>query len=254
MARRRMFSLDIVDSDQFTDLPATARLLYYELGVRADDDGFVGNPRKITRFAECSEDDIKILEDKGFIYMFDSGVLAIRNWLANNQLRNDRYHETYYKNEKNMIGVNLNNKTYYLYDNSGLPEGLPLVALDEVRKKKNNEEEEKEEEINSEQLKEEEYNTFDVSDIDPKIINQFELLWNKYPKRVGKKEALYYYNQAIKNGESFEIIEQGLDNYIEHLKNDDTPDIHIKYGSNWFKNECWDDEYEVNYHNIDFPF
>lgn len=152
-----------------------------------------------------------------------------------------------------MIGVNLNNKTYYLYDDSGLPEGLPLVALDEVRKKKNNEEEKKEE-INSEQLKEEEYNTFDVSDIDPKIINQFELLWNKYPKRVGKKEALYYYNQAIKNRESFEIIEQGLDNYIEHLKNDDTPDIHIKYGSNWFKNECWNDEYETNNHYFDDIF
>ena len=57
-----MFSLDIVDSDQFTDLPPMARLLYYELGVRADDDGFVGNPRKITRFAECSEDDIKTLD------------------------------------------------------------------------------------------------------------------------------------------------------------------------------------------------
>lgn len=254
MARRRMFSLDIVDSDQFTDLPPTSRLLYYELGVRADDDGFVGNPRKITRFAECSEDDIKILEDKGFIYMFDSGVLAIRNWLANNQLRNDRYHETYYKNEKNMIGVNLNNKTYYLYDDSGLPEGLPLVALDEIRRKKNNEEEEKEEEYNSEQLKEEEYNTFDVSDIDPIIINQFEFLWNKYPKKVGKKEALYYYNQAIKNGESFDIIEQGLDNYIDYLKNDGTPDIHIKYGSNWFKNECWNDEYETNNHYFDDIF
>ena len=157
MARRRMFSLDIVDSDQFTDLPPTSRLLYYELGVRADDDGFVGNPRKITRFAECSEEDIKILEDKGFIYMFDSGVLAIRNWLANNQLRNDRYHETYFKNEKSMIGVNLNNKTYYLYDDSRLPDGLPLVALEEIRRKKNNEEEEKEEE----------YNSFDLSDIDP---------------------------------------------------------------------------------------
>lgn len=254
MARRRMFSLDIVDSDQFTDLPPTSRLLYYELGVRADDDGFVGNPRKITRFAECSEEDIKILEDKGFIYMFDSGVLAIRNWLANNQLRNDRYHETYFKNEKSMIGVNLNNKTYYLYDDSRLPDRLPLVALDEIRRKKNNEEEEKEEEFNSEQQKEEEYNSFDLSDIDPRIINQFELLWDKYPKRTGKKEALYYYNQAIKNGESFDTIEQGLDNYIEHLKIDDTPDIHIKNGSNWFKGECWNDEYEVNYHNIDFPF
>ena len=86
-----MFSLDIVDSDQFTDLLPTARLLYYELGVRADDDGFVGNPRKITRFAECFDEDIKILENKGFIYMLDSGVLTIRNWLANNQLRNDRF-------------------------------------------------------------------------------------------------------------------------------------------------------------------
>ena len=103
MARRRMFSLDIVDSDQFTDLPPMARLLYYELGVRADDDGFVGNPRKITRFAECSEEDIKTLEDNGFIYMFDSGVLAIRHWTVNNQLRNDRYHGTYYVEEKKKL-------------------------------------------------------------------------------------------------------------------------------------------------------
>ena len=224
MARRRMFSLDIVDSDRFTDLPATARLLYYELGTRADDDGFIGNPKKITKFAECTEEDIKTLVDKGFVYLFDSGPLAIRHWLANNQIRNDRYHETYFKNEKNMIGVNLNNKTYYLYNEDGLPDGLPLVALDEIRRKKNNEEEE--------------YSTFDVSDIDPKIVNQFEFLWNKYPKKVGKKETLYYYNQAIKNGESFDVIEQGLDNYIDYLKNEGIPDIHIKYGSNWFKNEC----------------
>lgn len=254
MARRRMFSLDIVDSDQFTDLPATARLLYYELGTRADDDGFVGNPKKITKFAECTEEDIKTLVDKGFVYLFDSGPLAIRHWLANNQIRSDRYHETYFKNEKNMIGVNLNNKTYYLYEEDGLPDGLPLVALDEARLKKTKEEKKKEEEFNSEQLKEEEYSTFDLPDIDPKIINQFELLWNKYPKKVGKKEALYYYNQAIKKGESFDIIEQGLDNYIENLNNEGTPDIHIKYGSNWFKNECWNDEYETNNHYFDDIF
>lgn len=254
MARRRMFSLDIVDSDQFTELPITTRLLYFELGSRGDDDGFIANPKKIAKFADCSEEDIKTLVDKGFVYVFDSGPLVIRHWLANNQLRNDRYHETYFKNEKSMIGVNLKNKTYYLYNDPGLPDGLPLVALDEIRKKKNNEEEEKEEEFNSEKLKEEEYKPFDTSDIDPRIINQFELLWNRYPKKVGKKEALNYYNEAIKNGGSFDIIEQGLDNYIEHLKDDDTPDIHIKNGSNWFKNECWNDEYEVNYNNIDFPF
>ena len=80
------------------------------------------------------------------------------------------------------------------------------------------------------------------------------MLWKKYPKRVGKKEALYYYNEAIKKGETFDIINQGLDNYIEYLKSEDIPDIIIKNGSNWFKSECWNDEYEVYYNNIDFPF
>lgn len=176
MARRRMFSLDIVDSDQFTDLPPMARLLYYELGVRADDDGFVGNPKKITRFAECSEDDIKMLEDKGFIYMFDSGVLAIRHWTVNNQLRGDRYHETYYKEEKKKVFMNTDNKTYYVFDDNGLPDGLPLVALDKIRIEKTNEEEKKEEELNSEKQKVEEYNSFDLSDIDLETKRQFEFL------------------------------------------------------------------------------
>lgn len=126
---------------------------YFELGSRGDDDWFIANPKKIAKFADCSEEDIKTLVDKGFAYVFDSGPLVIRHWLANNQLRNDRYHETYFKNKKSMIGVNLKNKTYYLYDDPGLPDGLPLVALDEIRKKKNNEEEKKEEEFNSEQLK-----------------------------------------------------------------------------------------------------
>lgn len=61
------------------------------------------------------------------------------------------------------------------------------------------------------------------------------MLWKKYLKRVGKKEALYYYNKAIKKGETFDVIKRGLDNYIEYLKNEAAPDIIIKNGSNWFK-------------------
>ena len=124
-----------------------------------------------------------------------------------------------------------------------------MVALDKIKIEKA-----KEEEFNSEQQKEEEYNSFDLSDIDPKTVNQFELLWNKYPKKIGKKEALYCYNQAIKKGESFDIIEQGLDNYVEYLESKDTPDILIKNGSNWFKGECWNDEYETNTHYFDDIF
>lgn len=212
MARRRMFSLDIVDSDQFTDLPPMAILLYYELGVRADD-GFVGNPRKITRFAECSEEDIKTLEENRFIYMFDSGVLAIRHWTVNNQLRNDRYHGTYYVEEKKKLCKNMDNKTYYFIDD-GVPNGIPLVDLDKIREEELNKENSKN---NLAKQKEEKKNTVNESEIDEEIKKQFDVLWDKYPKKIGKAEALYCYNEAIQEGYSFDVINQGLDNYIKYI-------------------------------------
>lgn len=49
MANRRMFSLDVVDTDRFLDMSASAQALYFHLGMRADDDGFVSSPRKIAR-------------------------------------------------------------------------------------------------------------------------------------------------------------------------------------------------------------
>lgn len=76
----------------------------------------------------------------------------------------------------------------------------------------------------------------------------------KKPNRYwSKKDKLKLINEVL-NGKSFDVIEQGLDNYIDYLKNEGTPDIHIKYGSNWFKNECWNDEYETNNHYFDDIF
>ena len=47
MANRRMFSLDVVDTDKFLDMPATSQNLYLHLGMRADDDGFVSIQKKL---------------------------------------------------------------------------------------------------------------------------------------------------------------------------------------------------------------
>lgn len=77
MAKKRMISPDIVDTDLFQEMPQTTRLLYYELCIRADDDGFIGNIRKIVNNIGCSNDDIKILATKRFIILFESGVLVI---------------------------------------------------------------------------------------------------------------------------------------------------------------------------------
>ena len=105
MANRRMFSLSVIDTDKFLDMPVSSQLLYFHLGMRADDDGFVSSPKRIARTTNCGDDDLRILATKGYIIPFESGVVVIRHWRQNNQLRSDRYRETVCKNEKATLSI-----------------------------------------------------------------------------------------------------------------------------------------------------
>lgn len=106
MAQRRMFSLDVVDTDSFLDLPASSQSLYFHMGMRADDDGFVSSPKKITAMVNCSGDDLKLLVAKGFVIPFDSGVCVVRDWKVNNYIQKDRYRASRYTNEKSYLSLN----------------------------------------------------------------------------------------------------------------------------------------------------
>ena len=103
MAQRRMFSLSVVNTDAFLDLPLSSQALYFHLGMRADDDGFLGNVKTVQRTVGASADDLKLLIAKGFLIEFESGVCVVRDWDTNNYIRNDRYHETRYLEEKSML-------------------------------------------------------------------------------------------------------------------------------------------------------
>lgn len=103
MANRRMFSLDVVDTDAFIDMPCSARLLYYDLGMRADDDGFLQSVQKIMRFTGASKDDVNVLISRGFLIPFESGVIVIRHWRQNNEIKKDRYKATTCIDEKAQI-------------------------------------------------------------------------------------------------------------------------------------------------------
>ncbi|MDT2872843.1 DnaD domain-containing protein [Lactococcus lactis] len=118
MANKRMFSLDVVDSDRFMEMGVSARELYFQLGMRGDDDGFVGNPKRIMRSVGASEDDLKILQAKEFIHEFESGVIVILDWRLNNNLRNDRYKPTIYTEERKQLRFGANRR--YLI-------GIPVV-------------------------------------------------------------------------------------------------------------------------------
>jgi hypothetical protein len=122
MAERRMFAKTIIDSDAFLDMPLSAQALYFHLSMRADDDGFVNNPKKIQRMIGASDDDCKLLIIKRFILTFESGVIVIKHWRVHNYIRNDRYKETVYKEEKQQLDLNENN-AYTEKNTLGIPNG-----------------------------------------------------------------------------------------------------------------------------------
>ncbi len=125
-----MFSKQITSSDSFTDMPVSSQLLYFHLAMEADDDGFVGNPKRIMKIANVSDDDIKILISKRFILAFESGVIVIKHWLLHNAVRKDMYKETQYLEEKNTLEIK-DNKTYTEFRNDSVT--TPLHRLDKVR-------------------------------------------------------------------------------------------------------------------------
>lgn len=105
MANRRMFSVEVVCTDKFLEMPTSSQALYFQLGMKADDDGFVSAPKQITRMTNASDDDLKLLASKGFIIPFESGVIVISDWKVNNYLRKDRYTETRHVSEKSKLQI-----------------------------------------------------------------------------------------------------------------------------------------------------
>jgi len=113
MAKRRMFSLDIVDTDKFLDMPQTAQNLYFHLGMRADDEGFIASPRRVMTAVGSCPDDLALLAVKGYLLPFNSGVYVIRHWKENNSIRADRVKPTFCIEEKRLLALE-NGSTYTL--------------------------------------------------------------------------------------------------------------------------------------------
>ena len=71
--------------------------------MRADDDGFVDNPKKIIKIIGANDDDLKILITKGFVIVLEKGIIVITHWKINNFIRKDRYKSTMYIEQKQLL-------------------------------------------------------------------------------------------------------------------------------------------------------
>jgi len=128
VAKRRMFSLDVVDTDKFLDMPATSQNLYFHLGMRADDEGFVSSPRKIASMVGCGIDDLKLLVTKNFLIPFENGVVVITDWKINNYIQKDRFNESKYYKEKEQLKLDANG-SYVLGESSIDTECIQSVSM-----------------------------------------------------------------------------------------------------------------------------
>lgn len=98
-----MFAKRIIDSDAFLDMPLSTQSLYFHLSMRADDEGFINNPKRIQRMIGASDDDCKLLIAKGFILVFETGVIVIKHWKIHNYIQKDRFKPTICSEEKREI-------------------------------------------------------------------------------------------------------------------------------------------------------
>jgi len=126
MANKRMFTMKIVDSDAFLDMSLSAQCLYFHLNMRADDDGFVGNPKRVMKVINASEDDLKLLIMKRFVLSFEGGVIVIKHWRMHNTLSQNRYHETQYLDEKSLLRIKENGS--YSFENGTVINDSKLIG------------------------------------------------------------------------------------------------------------------------------
>lgn len=120
MAERRMFAKAVIGSGKFLRMPATARLLYYDLGMEADDDGVV-EAFRVMRTTGANEDDLKILAAKGLVRVLnDELVTLITDWNINNYIQKDRYHKSVYADLLSSVDTTCIQPVYNM-DTSGIP-------------------------------------------------------------------------------------------------------------------------------------
>lgn len=227
MAERRMFSKTIIDSDVFLDMPLSTQALYFHISMRADDDGFVNNPKKIMRIIGANQNDLDILLAKRYFLPFPSGILVVKHWRMHNYIQKDRYKETVYLEEKNQL-ILKDNKSYteawkdgYIMDTDCIQGGYTGKVRLELEEGKNRQEEKKQAKKESPVLSDSPFQPYIPEDRDYAM--EFEQIRNHWNSETGKDErkTLFQFSNSGKIKDRMEPYEtqeimQAINNFSKH--------------------------------------
>jgi hypothetical protein len=253
MAERRMFSKRITSSAKFLMMPSSSQLLYFHLGMNADDDGVV---EAYTVMLQCkaSEGDLAMLLDRGFAELLDPSnrIIYLTDWPENNRIRADRKVNSIYLHLLLEVHPELRFKQAKPRADTGKKkrgrptdnQWTPQDRLGKGSLGKGNKTYEQENllEVNPE------FQNDQNQESKPKnseLESQFEALWALYPNKKGKEKARTAFTRAIKHGSTFDEMKKGIELYCQEIQAKHTSRDYIKHGDTWFRNKCWSDDYDT---------
>ena len=232
MAEKRMFSLSVVDTDWFLDLPLSTQALYFHLNMRADDDGFVDAPNSIVRKIGASKNDFDLLVAKRYVLKFESGIIVIKHWRMHNTIRQDRYKPTQFQEELKTLSIK-ENKSYTDCQPSGnqmATKCIQNVSADididlDI---------DKELDINKLYLGQK------TCEDTSKREELFESFWKVYPRKVGKEKCRNWF-KIHKPKE--ELVQKMIEAVEEQKKSKQWSDPqYIPHPYTWLNQGRWEDE------------
>jgi hypothetical protein len=223
MAERRMFAKTIIDSDAFLDMPLSTQALYFHLVMRADDEGFVNNPKKIMRMVGASDDEMKVLITKRFLIPFESGVVVVKHWFIHNYIQKDRFKPSVYVVERGRL---------LLKDNGAYTENG--VCPECIQDGYNMDAQYKLKEVNSKEVKQDKTT--------PDKPAGFDSFWEAYPNKKAKPVALKAWKKLNPDAELITIIMFAIYKHKtseQWLKDDGK---YIPHPATWLNQRRWEDE------------
>ena len=251
MSKRRMINCDIIDLPYFMELSPVTQLDYFRLVTHGDDEGFICNPKLIG----IRKKSLKELEKIGLIFCFDSGLVLIRHWYQHNVIRKDTFKKTHFENEKALVTLD-NQKIYQRISvtdqvqnrNDFTPqpnltkENLTEPNLTKENLTKQNQTEENQTQASETEEQENEPNAVPADACggalaDSDKLSQFDLFWEKYPKKVGQTEARIIF-MGLKD--NFDDIMTGLEHHNNCHQWVSDNGFFIPDAANWLKKRGWE--------------
>lgn len=238
MAERRMFAKAIINSARFLRMPPSSRLLYYDLGMAADDDGIV-EAFTVMRTTGATEDDLRVLAAKGFISVLNDDLVAfITDWKQNNQIRPDRYKPSVYASLLVKIDDGIPD------DNQTSTDGIPMVAKRETQVRLGKDRIDKDRIIPPISPTGEKPRRKAA----PRADGLFERFWTVYPRKVAKQNAEKAWNKLNPD----ETLAQQIITAVERFRLDPqwTKDNgrYVPHAATFLNGRRWEDETEVKTH------